>query len=193
MTDNTAPGTQTRPYTVVVGVSATSKSPTALRWSVEEAAARGGRVVAVRTWRPTPPQTGSRGTPAVMAEDLRQAQQREDEQLEQDVREVLGDGHGVECRVLHGGKRKGLLSVAGEADLLVVDAPRRLDLTTSPMLAQRLIHQATCPVVVMPPQISGAGPTAIERAGRALGRNVVEAAGRSGRPGLSHPPGGGTG
>jgi hypothetical protein len=44
-----------QPYTIVVGVSATSKSPTALHWAAELAALRGGRVVAVRAWRPTAP------------------------------------------------------------------------------------------------------------------------------------------
>ena len=43
MTDQ--PGTE-RPYTVVVGVSRTSKSPAALAWAQAQAAANGGRVIA---------------------------------------------------------------------------------------------------------------------------------------------------
>ena len=40
-----------QPYTVVVGVSATSKSPTALAWGRAQAEANHGRLVAVRVYR----------------------------------------------------------------------------------------------------------------------------------------------
>ncbi|MBD3784766.1 MAG: universal stress protein, partial [Micrococcales bacterium] len=49
-------------YTVVVGVSPRSSSPTALRWAHEQAAAHGGRVVAVRAWRAPNPQATPSGT-----------------------------------------------------------------------------------------------------------------------------------
>ena len=41
-----------QPYTVVVGVSATSGSPTALVWAHAQAEANGGRVIAVRVYQP---------------------------------------------------------------------------------------------------------------------------------------------
>lgn len=178
---------QSRPYTIVVGVSGTSKSPTALHWAAELAAMRGGRVVAVRAWRPTAPQTASRVTPAPVAEDSGASEAAALATLEQDVTEVLGPEHGVEVRLLVGGKRKALLQAAKDADLLVVDAPRRLDLTALPGFAGRLVYAAACPVVVMPPSVSGAPPPPLQRVAGALGRGITEAAGRSGRPGLSHP------
>ena len=52
-----------RPYTVVVGVSATSKSPTALDWGRAQAGSA-GRLVAVRAWRMPNPQATPSGTPA---------------------------------------------------------------------------------------------------------------------------------
>ncbi|NYG07418.1 nucleotide-binding universal stress UspA family protein [Phycicoccus badiiscoriae] len=178
---------ETQPYTIVVGVSATSKSPTALHWAAELAALRGGRVVAVRAWRPTPPQTASRVTPAPITEDARAAEEQALADLQADVAEVLGGGHGVEVRLVHGGKRRALLAASERADLLVIDAPRRLDLTALPGFAMRLVNGASCPVVVMPPRVSGAPRTPLERAAETVARNVTEAAGRAGRPGLSHP------
>lgn len=173
-------------YTIVVGVSATSKSPTALRWAVDLASLRGGRVVAVRAWRPLAPQTASRVTAAPIIEDESASEAEARRQLEADVAEVLGPDHGVEVRLVHGGKRSSLLEAARGADLLVIDAPRRLDLSAVPGFAQRIVYAAPCPVVVMPPSISGAPRTPLERAAGAVGRSVTEAAGRAGRPGLGH-------
>lgn len=182
---------ENEPYTIVVGVSATSKSPTALHWAAELAALRGGRVVAVRAWRPTMSQTSSRVTPSPLGDDAEAQEKLATETLEADVAEVLGADHGVEVQLVHGGKRNGLLRAARGADLLVVDAPRRLDLTSMPGFAQRLVYAARCPVVVMPPAVSGAVRTPVERAAGALGRGVADAAARAPRPGLGHlrPPG----
>lgn len=181
---------QNQPYTIVVGVSATSKSPTALHWAAELAALRGGHVVAVRAWRPAVSQTGSRVTPSPLGDDREAQEKLAAETLEADVAEVLGAGHGIEVRLVHGGKRSALLRAARDADLLVVDAPRRLDLTAMPGFAQRLVYAARCPVVVMPPAVSGAPRSPVERAAEALGRGVADAAGRAPRPGLGHlkPP-----
>jgi nucleotide-binding universal stress UspA family protein len=178
---------QSQPYTIVVGVSATSKSPTALHWAAELAALRGGRIVAVRAWRPTPPQSASRVTPSPIVEDADAAQAQALDDLRADVAEVLGGGHGAEVRLVRGGKRRSLLAAAEHADLLVLDAPRRLDVTALPGFAMRLVHSASCPVVVMPPRVSGAPRTPLERAAESVARSVTEAAGRAGRPGLSHP------
>jgi nucleotide-binding universal stress UspA family protein len=176
------------PYTIVVGVSATSKSPAALHWAAELAALRGGRVVAVRAWRPTPPQTGSRVTPSPLLEDAPAAEAEELASLRADVAEVLGGTHGAQVRLVEGGRRRALVRASEDADLLVVDAPRRLDLSSGPGFAQRLVYAAKCPVVVIPPVMSGATRTPLERAAVAVGRGVADAAGRAGRPGLSHPP-----
>jgi nucleotide-binding universal stress UspA family protein len=178
---------ESQPYTIVVGVSATSKSPTALHWATELAALRGGRVVAVRAWRPTPPQTASRVTPSPNAEDVPSARAQALADLQADVAEVLGGQHEVDVQLVQGGRRKTLLAAAEHADLLVVDAPRRLDRGALPGFAQRLVQTARCPVVVMPPSVSGAPRTPLQRAASSMARNVTEAAGRAGRPGLSHP------
>ncbi len=51
---------QEEPYTVIVGVSATSKSPTALIWGKALADAHSGRMIAVRV---CPSQHSSPGAP----------------------------------------------------------------------------------------------------------------------------------
>jgi hypothetical protein len=81
-----------------------------------------------------------------------------------------------------GSKRHGLLEQAREADLLVIDATR------SPLLAQRIVSTATCPVVVMPPFLAGAHEWAWSRSARAVGRAALRSVGTSGRPGYRPPP-----
>jgi nucleotide-binding universal stress UspA family protein len=161
-----------RPYTVVVGVSATSKSPAALAWAAGQAATNHGRLIAVRVLkRPATPDATTSSAQA--------------SQLALDVAESLGPDHGAECRVLYGPKRQSLLAVAGNADLLVIDAARRP--SSSSKLAQRIIAAAECPVVVLPPALNLEPLSKISQAGRAVGEAALRAVGTSGRPGY-HPP-----
>ncbi|GGB79187.1 hypothetical protein N798_01675 [Knoellia flava TL1] len=181
-TDTPTPGE--RPYTVVVGVSATSKSPAALEWGAAQAAQNGGRLVAVRSWRVTGPPGTMSGAAAARITDERDTARSEQAALEADVAAILGDDHGAEVRVVRGGKRKVLLAAAQEADLLVIDAPRSF--TGPPLFAQRLVYAASCPVVVMPPRVSHLS-SPLEQAGRAVGRAAVRSAGLAGRPGYRPP------
>ena len=175
-----------RPYTVVVGVSATSKSPTALDWARGQAGPE-GRLVAVRAWRMPNPQATPSGTPAGRISRAEDVEEEARASLESDVAATLGPDHGAELRLERGSKFGVLLKAAAEADLLVVDAPRQL--LAGPMFAHRLVYAASCPVVVMPPRISGEPPTVLSRVGRAVGRNVLTAAGTAGRPGYQRPGG----
>ncbi|GAA1434602.1 hypothetical protein GCM10009616_29440 [Microlunatus lacustris] len=175
------------PYTVVVGVSATSRSPTALAWAQAQARQNGGRVIAVRAWRMPNPQATPSGTPAgriSLEDDVEQAVRAS---LSADVEATLGPDHGAELRLVRGGKYAVLIEAAAEADLLVVDAPRQL--MAGPMFAHRLVYAASCPVVVMPPDISGEPPSVLNRVASAVGRGVVTAAGTAGRPGYRRPSG----
>ncbi len=168
--------TDAAPYTVVVGVSATSTSPTALEWGQAQARANGGRLVAVRVYRTPPVPAGPSGTSSRIPPNPEEVHAQQLTQLQRDVvASVLGPDHGAELRLVKGGKRRGLLDQARGADLLVIDAPRTP--TMSPMLAHRIVYAATCPVVVMPPSVSGAPPTALSRAGQAVGRAALRTAG----------------
>ncbi|MFL6025410.1 MAG: universal stress protein [Friedmanniella sp.] len=173
------------PYTVVVGVSETSKSPTALTWAYAQARQNQGRIIAVRAWRMPNPQATPAGTPASRIsreEDIERAAQAS---LEKDVTDTLGYDPDVEIRLVRGGKFKTLVEAAAEADLMVVDAPRQL--LAGPMFAHRLVYAAACPVVVMPPRISGEPPSVLNRVAGAIGRSVLTAAGTAGRPGYRPP------
>jgi Universal stress protein family len=173
-----------RPYTVVVGVSRTSKSPTALDWARAQAGSS-GKVVAVRAWRMPNPQATPSGTPAGRISRTADVEEEARAGLERDVAAALGEDHDVELRLVRGSKYTVLLEAAEEADLLVVDAPRQL--LAGPMFAHRLVYAASCPVVVMPPRISGEPASLLTRAAGAVGRNVLAAAGTAGRPGYQRP------
>jgi len=182
--DPTEPETVPPTFTVVVGVSPTSRSPLALVWAEEEARIRGGHVVAVRAWRPVPPTyTGNR--PPMLGEQPASALAQERARLAEDVDGVLGPAHQVECRLVEGGRRRVLLREAVGADLLVLDAPRRPQLSGGVYFAHRLVYSAPCPVVIM------AHPHKDDRSRQGLGRKVadelVRAAGTAGRPGIRPP------
>ena len=176
---------QHEPYTVVVGVSATSKSPTALTWALAQAEANGGRLIAVRVYQSPAVPGAPAGTSSRVPPSPEEQRAQEQAQLERDVTEVLGEGHGVELRVVRGGKRRGLIDQARDADLLVIDAPRSPSM--SPLLAHRVVYAASCPVVVMPPAISGAPESALSRSARAFGRAALKSAATSGRAGYRPP------
>lgn len=165
---------QTQERFVVVGVSARSKSATALRWAADYAGSHDARLLAVRAWRPGLPQ-----------DTLGAAPTNDAAAFERDVAEVLGDDHAAEVRLVEGGKRRVLLDAAAGADLLVIDAPRGLA-TDGPGLVQRLLHGLDCPLVVVPRSIAGLPPSRVGLAARAVGRSVSEAAGRAPRAGLGH-------
>jgi hypothetical protein len=173
------------PYTVVVGVSATSKSPTALAWAEAQARQNGGRVIAVRAWRMPNPQATPSGTPASRISREQDVEQSAQAALAADVGATLGADHDAELRLVRGGKYNVLTKAALGADLLVVDAPRQL--LAGPMFAHRLVYAASCPVVVMPPRVSGEPPSVLNRMASAVGRSVVTAAGTAGRPGYRRP------
>jgi hypothetical protein len=172
-------------YTVVVGVSATSKSPTALAWAQAQAQQNGGRLVAVRAWRMPNPQATPAGTPPGRISREEDVEQAARASLEQDVAATLGADHDAEIRLVRGSKFKVLIEAASGADLMVVDAPRQL--LAGPMFAHRLVYAASCPVVVMPPRVSGEPPSVLNRMAGAIGRSALTAAGTAGRPGYRPP------
>ncbi len=141
---------------VVVGVSRTSHSPAAVGWAAAEAGRRGAELLAVRAWRPSHPPAATGGRPAVVGRDAGAERADALAQLQADVTATLGEaaqagGRPVRCEVREGSALAVLQAISREAGLLVLDAPRRTDLKTSPMLAHRLVYQAACPVVIMPP------------------------------------------
>src|SRR6187397_1925443 len=105
-----------QPYTVVVGVSPKSGSPTALVWAHAQAEANGGHVIAVRVYQPPHLPAAPGGTSSRIPQDPAQLHADLQAQQERDVAEVLGPDHKVELRVIRGGKRRALLEQTHEAD-----------------------------------------------------------------------------
>lgn len=174
-------------YLVVVGLG-DSGSAVALQWAVTAAAARGGRVRAVRAWRPVPATAGARGAPSQLAgSTTAQEEARQRQQLADDVAGVLGHDHHVELVAVNGGRRKVLVAESAHADMLVVDAPNITSLSNSPLQVQRLVQQASCPVVVMPRRVTGEPDSWLVRATKSVAWAVVRGAGQSGRPGVRPP------
>ncbi|NIZ92155.1 universal stress protein [Kineococcus rubinsiae] len=173
---------------VVVGVSARTGSPTALRWAVEEAAHRGGHVRAVLAWRPPrAPGVSSGRPPAVPTTAPEDPQRVAEERVRSVVEEALGPEHAVECVAVQGAPRAVLLRQSQGATVLVLDSPRSSKLSTpgAKLLAPQLVFASACPVVVMPPPVEE-GLSKARRATQRLGRAAAAAAASAGRPGL--PP-----
>ncbi|HEY8319051.1 MAG TPA: universal stress protein [Amnibacterium sp.] len=140
---------------VVVGVSPTSGSPAALRWGAAEAGRLGAPLVALSAWRPPRAPIAPGGRPPAITFDARQAADEARRRLADQVRNALGDETDVVTELVHGSTFRVLLQASETAELLVLDAPSRLELPEGPTLARRLIYNAECPVVLMPPAILG--------------------------------------
>ena len=140
---------------VVVGVSPTSGSPAALRWGAAEAGRLGVPLVALSAWRPPRAPIAPGGRPPAITYDSHQAVDEARGRLADQVRDALGDDAEVVTEVVHGSTFRVLLQASETAELLVLDAPSRLELPEGPTLARRLIYNAECPVVLMPPKILG--------------------------------------
>jgi hypothetical protein len=141
--------------TIVVAVSPTSGSPTALRWGADEAARRRSRLVAISAWRPPRPPISTAGRPPAISNDADASLEEARARLQEQVRAALGDGDRVATEVVHGSTFRVLLQASEDAELLVLDAPGRVGFPEAPMLAHRLVYAAECPVVIMPPATTG--------------------------------------
>jgi nucleotide-binding universal stress UspA family protein len=171
---------------IVVGVSRTSHSPVALRWAADAAERYDADLLAVRAWRPSRPPAAP-GRPPAVSRDVDAERAHAEAALADDVTQTLGPGHRAHCEIREGTPSAVLIALSQAADLLVIDAPRRTDFGNSPGLANRLVYQAVCPVVVMPPRISQSPDSPLVAAGKWLARGIMESAAIAGRPGIRPP------
>ncbi|MFE0387452.1 universal stress protein [Streptomyces bungoensis] len=126
---------------VAVGVGDRPGDTAAVRFAVEEARRRGVPLEAVRAWR----------RPAHDTEPVQQHEERAARELDAALRDVPADVE-VRRRTVEGPARRVLPDVAAGAGLLVVGARRReghfgLQLGR---VAHAVLHQAGCPVAVVP-------------------------------------------
>jgi nucleotide-binding universal stress UspA family protein len=139
--------------TIVVGVDGSDGSSDALRFAIEEARIRGARLTVVSAWHVPPAVYGAGWAPASV--DLDEYRKLAESALGKtiessgaaeagvEVTPILREGHPVDV----------LLGEAGKADLLVVGT-RGLGELKGLLLgsvSQQVAHQATCPVVIVPP------------------------------------------
>lgn len=135
---------------MVVGVDGSAGGRRALRWALQEAAARGDRVEAVMSWRwdteePAPERRGEPG-PQRAERILR-------EEIAGQLAAVPAFGRvSVNARVLEGRAADVLVQAAQDADLLVLGSHGhdRVYRTVLGSVAQECVESARCPVVVIP-------------------------------------------
>src|SRR4051812_46203796 len=139
---------------IVVGVDGSPASGAALRWAAEEASRRHGRLEAVIAWRPRTALGPPAGHPSPSARSL--AERAEDAEVVLDgALGQLGDegaNGAVERKVMRGSPHRVLLEAAAGASLLVIGGHSgklagKLPWSTG----QHVVHDAHCPVVVVPP------------------------------------------
>ncbi len=133
---------------VVLGVGELGENGAAVEFALREARARGTTLTVVRTWR----------RPVLVTEEEEggEGAQEADAAIDNALAhaaEEFGDVP-VERRIVEGGAKRALLTVASQADLLVVGARRRalpFGMQLGPV-NHAVLHQAPCPVAVVPQQ-----------------------------------------
>lgn len=156
-----------RQQLVVVGVDSSAAGAAALRWGVDEARVRGGRVLAIAV--SDPPLVVGVGPD--IAGGLAAQSMIDEEQLAAAAGAWLTDalaalpvepGQAVERRVARGDAATVLLEAARDADILVLGNHGRGALAgaLAGSVAQRCAHHAECPLVLVPaPAETGPGAT----------------------------------
>ncbi|TFD74418.1 universal stress protein [Cryobacterium fucosi] len=135
-----------RSFLVVVGVDGSPESIAALRWAVDEARLRHGRVLLVTSWS-YPPRTAD-----VDGEYIDDRSERGAERIQAIALDAVpSEGVDVTGHVLQGPSASVLLDAASGADLLIVGS-RGLGGFSGLLLgsvSSQLVHHAPCPVLIV--------------------------------------------
>jgi nucleotide-binding universal stress UspA family protein len=137
---------------IVLGVGEKPADAAAVLFAAGEARRRGVPLEAVRAWRRPAHTSTHRPVPA--GEAARQYEQQAAEVLEAALRDVPDDVE-VHRRTVEGHARRVLVDASADADLIVVAARRHeghfgLQLGR---VAHAVLHQAACPVAVVPQRV----------------------------------------
>jgi nucleotide-binding universal stress UspA family protein len=140
---------------IVVGVDGSAASTAALRWAAREAARHAARLEAVIAWRPAGAALGSpAAAPPASSRTIEEREEDAEAVLEGvlgAVGELAGDGLEVERRVMKGTPHRVLAEAAAGASMLVIGGRSgRLAGKKPWSTGQHLVHDAHCPVVVVP-------------------------------------------
>jgi nucleotide-binding universal stress UspA family protein len=169
-------------HRIVVGVDGSAAAEAALRWAADEAPRRAARLEAVIAWRPTAAIAPPAGHPSASTRTLQERREDAEEILEAALRAIEPLPVEIERRVMRGTPHRVLLDVARDADLLVIGGhSRRLSGKLPWSTGQHVVHEAKCPVVVVPAVATGSsGPRAGQAAGSAARAGADAAAGMAG-------------
>lgn len=135
---------------VVVGVSASSGSPSALVAAAAEAQMRSAELVAVQAWRPPRPPGSPGGRPPGVSRNVDAARASAEQRLRIQVGQALGVDADVSFTLVQGSPYAVLSAESEHADLLVVDAARTPTGAGPQRLVTRLISVVRCPILIMP-------------------------------------------
>ncbi|GAB3299643.1 universal stress protein [Epidermidibacterium keratini] len=171
---------------VIVGVSTRSGSPAALQWGAKYAKVNKLPLVAVMVYRqPRPPATPSVRPPAVSRTAPDDSADDVLAKLSSFVKDALGTKHSATLGLLRGSPSVALRRLSQGANIIVLGSPR--DTTVSAhRVAGKLIHEAECPVLVMPP-VAHPPEGKVRATGKKIAKATADAAAKSGRPGLRPP------
>jgi len=153
---------------VVVGVSGSLGSLTALCRAADEARHRAAELWPVLAWEPPGGELAARRSPAsalMAGEWQRLAGERLTAALD-DVFGAAGPGVPMRALVVRGTPGRALVETAGrETDLLVVGAGRRSPLHRAlvPSVSRQCLAHAVCPVLAVPPSPLESELTAVRR------------------------------
>jgi nucleotide-binding universal stress UspA family protein len=136
---------------IVVGVDGSPAAAAALRWATGEAARHAMRLDAVIAWRPSPAIAPPAGHPAASTRTQEERRGDAEAVLEEALAEVDTAAVEVERRVMRGSPHRVLLEASEGASLIVIGGHTgklagKLPWSTG----QQLVHEAECPVVVVP-------------------------------------------
>ncbi|MDJ0324854.1 universal stress protein [Cryobacterium sp. PH31-AA6] len=133
-------------FLVVVGVDGSPESISALRWAIEEARLRHGRVRLITSWSYPPRTTQLDG------EFIDERSERGAERIQAIALDAVpSEGVEVSGRLVQGPPASVLLDAATGADLLVVGS-RGLGGFSGLLLgsvSSQLVHHAACPVLII--------------------------------------------
>lgn len=134
---------------VIVGIDGSAESHVALRWAMRYARRTGSPVEAVTAWQFPPPQPGTNDM-MLTADDIQDVARRWLNEAVAGAGLQLGGGVGLYA--VHGDPVDVLLERAGTTGLIVLGNKGRgaIAATVLGSVAQRCLHHARCPVVLVP-------------------------------------------
>jgi nucleotide-binding universal stress UspA family protein len=145
--------TESRPYTIVVGVDGSPNGQLAFEWAVAEARLHHGRLRAVQAWS-TPYDWQLEPMFPVNVDQVRDAAQH---RLDQALAAVGTRDVDVRSELVEGMPGAVLVEAARDADLLVVGARGHSPLVQVLVgsVSTYCAHHAPCPIVIVPTERPG--------------------------------------